>query len=239
MSVPSVEQSIHQDVHAERITVHPRRSLPRHRGAAANDIGRSDDSIYGSAKRFCDLVIALFIIAVSLPSILIIAMAIKMDSRGPVLFRQLRHGQHQKRFVVLKFRTMYAHPSNDGRQAVCEDERVTRIGRFLRKSSLDELPQIFNVVRGEMSLVGPRPHPVWLDDTFSGLIDGYRNRYVVKPGITGLAQITGCRGGTATRAQMLRRLDKDLEYIEKRSLALDMKILALTVPSLLLRRDAY
>jgi len=134
---------------------------------------------------------------------------------------------------------MHAHPSSDGRQATRDDRRVTRVGRFLRRSSLDELPQIFNVLRGDMSLVGPRPHALWHDELFCDLIEGYRDRYLVKPGMTGLAQITGCRGETPTKSDMQRRVEKDLEYVEKQSLALDLKILLLTLPTVLCLRDAY
>lgn len=230
MSVHSLERPTLREVQAERLAAHPRLSAPQ--------VG-ADDIVYSRAKRLCDVVIASMVIAVAIPLMLAIAALIKLDSRGPALFRQLRHGQNQKPFIVLKFRTMHAHPSSDGRQAVCDDQRVTRVGRLLRGSSLDEMPQIFNVLRGDMSLVGPRPHPVWLDHTFSPLIDGYPHRYLVKPGITGLAQITGCRGATPTEAEMQRRVQKDLEYIQKRSLALDLKILLLTLPSLFYLRDAY
>jgi putative colanic acid biosynthesis UDP-glucose lipid carrier transferase len=231
MSVRSYEQANYRKPADKSVSFRSPASFPQQSAIAADDI------VYSRAKRLCDIVAALGLIVLASPALLLIAALIKLDSRGPVLFRQLRNGQHQRAFVVMKFRTM--RPSSDGRQAVCGDARVTRVGRFLRASSLDELPQLFNVLRGDMSLVGPRPHPLWLDDKYAGEIDGYRRRYFVKPGITGLAQITGCRGATATRAQMLRRLEKDLEYVENRSLALDMKILALTVPSLVTLRDAY
>jgi putative colanic acid biosysnthesis UDP-glucose lipid carrier transferase len=235
MSVHSVEQQpTLRDVQAKRCSGRITRSV----GPQAVRSPR-DHVLDNSLKRVCDVAIALLIIPILLPAMLVIAALIKADSRGPVLFRQVRYGRHQKTFVILKFRTMDAHPSSEGRQAIREDRRVTRIGRVLRRCSLDEVPQIFNVLRGDMSLVGPRPHALWHDEAFFDVIEGYRNRYLVKPGITGLAQITGCRGETPTRREMERRVDKDLEYVEKRSLALDLKILLLTVPAMFRLRDAY
>jgi putative colanic acid biosysnthesis UDP-glucose lipid carrier transferase len=230
MSVRSFEQLTLQDVQAKRISAPSRRSVRRSTGS---------DIVYAGAKRLCDILIAMALVVFTLPLMLVIIALIKLDSRGPVLFRQFRCGRNERPFVILKFRTMEANPSCDGRQATKNDRRVTRVGRFLRKSSLDELPQIFNVLRGDMSLVGPRPHALWHDELYCELIGNYRDRYLVKPGITGLAQITGCRGETPDKAVMQRRVEKDLEYIEKRCLALDMKILLLTLPSLLRLRDAY
>jgi lipopolysaccharide/colanic/teichoic acid biosynthesis glycosyltransferase len=235
MSVHSVEQRpTLQDVEAKRSSA----CIARAAGQRA-DRSASNDIVYGGLKRFCDVAIALLIIPVLLPAMLVVAGLIKADSRGPVLFRQVRYCRNHKTFVILKFRTMDAQPSSEGRQATRDDRRVTRMGRILRRCSLDEVPQILNVLRGDMSLVGPRPHALWHDEVFCDLIEGYRNRYLVKPGITGLAQITGCRGETPTRREMQRRVEKDLEYVEKRSLALDLKILLLTVPALFRLRDAY
>ncbi len=223
-------RSFEQPTLRNALAAHPRRSLPR---------SAADNVVYSSVKRLCDVVVALAVIAFALPLMLAIAALIKLDSRGPVLFRQRRCGRHHKSFVILKFRTMKADPASEGRQATRNDRRVTRVGRFLRKSSFDEIPQIFNVLRGDMSLVGPRPHALWHDRVFRGVIDDYQDRYLVKPGITGLAQIAGCRGETPTRTDMQRRIEKDLEYIEKRSLALDLKILLLTLPSVCSLRDVY
>lgn len=229
MFVRSFERLTLRDVQAKRLA----RARQSSRRSADGDV------LYAGAKRLCDIVVALALVAALLPLMLLVVALIKLDSRGPVLFRQQRCGRNQRPFVILKFRTMEADPSSEGRQATRDDRRVTRVGRFLRMSSLDELPQIFNVLRGDMSLVGPRPHALWHDELFCELIGNYRDRYLVKPGITGLAQITGCRGETATKSAMQRRVEKDLEYIEKRSLALDLKILLLTVPALLWLRDAY
>jgi putative colanic acid biosysnthesis UDP-glucose lipid carrier transferase len=235
MSVHSVEQRpTLRDVQAKRRSGRITRSV-RQQTVRSTPNHALDDSL----KRVCDVAIALVIIPILLPAILVIAALIKADSRGPVLFRQVRYGRHQKTFVILKFRTMGAHPSSEGRQATRDDRRVTRIGRILRRCSLDEVPQIFNVLRGNISLVGPRPHALWHDEVFCDAIEGYCNRYLVKPGITGLAQITGCRGETSTRREMQRCVEKDLEYVEKRSLALYLKMLLLTVPAMFRLRDAY
>jgi lipopolysaccharide/colanic/teichoic acid biosynthesis glycosyltransferase len=233
MSARSVEQRTFRDVQAQQTSADPKRAVLEARRSKSDDVADS------SLKRLCDVAVSLLVIPILLPAMLIIAALIKADSRGPVLFRQVRYGRNQKTFVILKFRTMTAHPSSEGREATRDDRRVTRVGRVLRKCSLDEVPQIFNVLRGDMSLVGPRPHPLWKDEVFFDLIRCYGDRYRVKPGITGLAQISGCRGETQTTSDMRRRIEKDLEYVEKQSLALDLKILLLTVPSLLRLRDAY
>jgi putative colanic acid biosynthesis UDP-glucose lipid carrier transferase len=164
-----------------------------------------------------------------------------LDSRGPALFRQTRTGLNGRQFRIYKFRTMTVQ--EDGaviRQATQGDARVTQIGRMLRKTSLDELPQLINVIRGEMSLVGPRPHALAHDKYYGREIPAYERRFAVKPGITGWAQVNGARGETATVADMQRRVDLDLWYVEHRSLALDLKILAWTVVAEITRRtNAY
>jgi Undecaprenyl-phosphate glucose phosphotransferase len=163
------------------------------------------------------------------PLFLAIATAIKLDSKGPVFFRQRRHGFNHQVISVWKFRTM--HVMEDGPviiQARRGDERVTRVGRLLRMSSLDELPQLFNVLKGEMSLVGPRPHALAHDDYYSQLIDHYASRHVVKPGMTGWAQVNGFRGPTSDADLMRKRIELDLYYVQHWSIWLDLKILALT-----------
>ena len=179
------------------------------------------------------LLAALLLLALS-PLLLGIALAVRLDTPGPVLYRQRRHGFSQQLIAVLKFRTMHAalcDPLDAAavRQAVRDDPRVTRVGRFLRRTSLDELPQLLNVLRGEMSLVGPRPHAVAHDRLYAEEIDGYLGRHRVKPGITGWAQVNGCRGETRTTAEMRRRIELDLEYIDNWSLWFDLRILARTV----------
>ncbi|MEZ5817508.1 MAG: undecaprenyl-phosphate glucose phosphotransferase [Hyphomicrobiaceae bacterium] len=187
-----------------------------------------------------DYVVGTLLLVALSPILALIALAIKLDSKGPVLFRQRRRGLNHRVFEVLKFRTM--HVLEDGadlKQATRDDPRVTRVGRALRSLSLDELPQLWNVLRGEMSLVGPRPHALAHDDHFGDTVERYANRHQVKPGMTGLAQISGYRGGTETREKIERRLALDLEYVNTWSLWLDLKILALTVIRGLGNKNAY
>ncbi len=163
------------------------------------------------------------------PLLLAVAVLIKRDSPGPVLFVQERYGRDGKTFKIFKFRTMSATASQQPfRQAVSNDDRITRLGRFLRASSIDELPQLINVVRGDMSLIGPRPHPLALDERYGPLIPNYMARYAVRPGLTGLAQITGHRGETPTVEAMAQRVKCDLDYIANWSLLQDFRILFLT-----------
>ncbi len=165
------------------------------------------------------------------PLLLLIAVLIKLDSPGPVFFRQKRYGFNHRPIMVYKFRTMFHDESaaKRFRQATKNDRRITRLGRFLRRTSLDELPQLFNVIDGSMSLVGPRPHPVELEDHFSRLVEGLECRHNVKPGITGWAQINGFRGETDTLEKMQARIAYDIYYIENWSLWFDIKILTKTV----------
>jgi putative colanic acid biosynthesis UDP-glucose lipid carrier transferase len=181
-------------------------------------------------KRAEDIAISSIALTVMGPLMLLIAVLVKLDSPGPALFRQDRWGFNARRISVLKFRTMQVSSAADTsvKQATRNDSRVTRLGRFLRKTSLDELPQLINVLRGEMSLVGPRPHAVAHNEHYITLIDNYLGRHKVKPGITGLAQVSGYRGLTDTLDKMQNRVKFDLEYIENWSLVLDIKILALT-----------
>lgn len=164
------------------------------------------------------------------PLMALIALAVKLDSPGPVFFRQRRHGLNRRVIEVLKFRTMSVMEDGaDVKQATADDPRVTRLGRFLRSSSLDELPQLVNVLRGEMSLIGPRPHALVHDDHFDELLEGYANRHQVKPGMTGWAQVHGFRGPTEHEFKMRARVEHDLWYIDNWSLWLDLRILAMTV----------
>ena len=191
-------------------------------------------------KRGLDLFIAVILLIVLAPLLLAIALVIRFESAGPALFRQQRLGFNGKIFRILKFRTM--HVLEDGehvRQAEPGDKRVTRVGRFLRASSLDELPQFVNVVSGEMSLVGPRPHAVAHDRQFGVLIANYARRRSVKPGITGWAQVNGLRGATPSVEMMRRRVDHDVWYAQNASLALDLKIMLRTPRELFRQRNAY
>jgi len=179
-------------------------------------------------KSVFDRVLAALALAALAPLLLVIAAAIRADSRGPVFFRQQRLGSDGRVIQVLKFRTMY-HTAPDSGQARRGDPRVTGVGRWLRRSSLDEIPQLINVLRGDMSLVGPRPHPLALNREFERRIEGYMQRHRVRPGITGWAQVHGLRGETETLEKMQQRIEYDLYYIKHWSLWLDIKILALTL----------
>jgi exopolysaccharide biosynthesis polyprenyl glycosylphosphotransferase len=192
-----------------------------------------------SAKRVLDLFVALIAILLLWPILLIAALAIKLDSKGPVIFKQRRNGLNGREFVVLKFRTMTVLEDGPNvTQASRGDRRITHVGKFLRRSSIDELPQLFNVVKGEMSLVGPRPHPVSLDNKYRSLIADYDCRFHVKPGLTGWAQINGLRGETATVPQMAQRVRADVWYINNCSVGLDIIILIRTCFEVL-REGAY
>jgi undecaprenyl-phosphate galactose phosphotransferase/putative colanic acid biosynthesis UDP-glucose lipid carrier transferase len=181
-------------------------------------------------KRCLDLIGAASVLLLLSPLILLTALLIKLDSHGPVLFLQTRNGFNGRTFRILKFRSM--HVLEDGnviRQATRADPRVTRLGRWLRRTNIDELPQLVNVLSGDMSLVGPRPHPVALNNQYDKLISNYALRNHVKPGITGWAQVNGCRGETQTTDLMQQRVTRDLWYISNWSLWLDVKILFRTL----------
>ena len=200
-------------------------------------------------KRCIDLFLGTFLLLALAPMMLIITLAILITMGRPVLFRQKRYGFNNDEFMMLKFRSMVRDgdeitggeddPERPLRQATRGDPRITAFGRFLRRSSLDELPQLLNVLGGSMSLVGPRPHAVSHNEYYAGLIDGYLGRHRVKPGITGWAQVNGLRGETDTLDKMRHRVELDLHYIENWSLGFDLKILALTVIEVGLGRSAY
>jgi len=192
------------------------------------------------AKRALDVALALSLLLLALPLLALITLAIVADSKGPVLFAQRRIGLGGRAFSILKFRSMTVlEDGADIAQAAPGDARITRIGRLLRASSLDELPQLLNVLAGDMSLVGPRPHAAAHDDYYANCIADYRLRHLVKPGITGWAQIHGARGATPTLKHMQARIDLDVFYVAHESLALDLKILAATPLAVLSRRNAY
>ncbi|RDS81660.1 undecaprenyl-phosphate glucose phosphotransferase [Dyella monticola] len=191
----------------------------------------SSDQKDAWSKSLFDRLFALMVLLALLPMLALIAILIKGSSRGPVFFRQRRKGVDGREFTILKFRSMYVHREKPGQltQASKNDHRVTSIGRLLRKTSLDELPQFINVLFGQMSVVGPRPHAVEHDDLYMRLIDGYMYRYRIKPGITGWAQINGARGETAKVELMARRVALDLFYIQHWSFWLDVKIVVMTI----------
>ena len=186
-------------------------------------------------KRGMDLVAAVFLLLLLAPALVCVALAVRLDSPGPALFRQMRTGLGGRPFKVFKFRSMVVCAADDTSPASVDDPRVTRLGALLRRSSIDELPQLLNVLRGEMSLVGPRPHAVDHDEKFAQEIDDYDLRFSARPGITGLAQINGSRGGGDV-FEMRRRLVLDRRYIESWSIWSDIRILALTIPHLLFFR---
>ncbi len=191
-------------------------------------------------KRAADLVFAAVVLTILAPLMLLVALGVKLSSPGPVLFKQRRYGLDGDNIVVYKFRTMTV--CEDGEtvaQAQRDDPRVTRFGSFLRRSSLDELPQFINVLQGRMSVVGPRPHAVAHNETYRKLIDGYMVRHKVKPGITGWAQVNGLRGETETLEKMKERVVYDLDYLRHWSLGLDLKIILKTISLLFRDRNAY
>jgi Undecaprenyl-phosphate glucose phosphotransferase len=190
------------------------------------------------AKRFFDLVLAASAMITLLPLMAVTALLIKLDSRGPVFFLQKRNGFNDQTFDIFKFRTMYVD-CVDVRQATRNDPRITRLGRWLRKSSIDELPQLLNVIRGDMSLVGPRPHSTSHNSEYEKLIANYAFRHHVQPGLTGWAQVNGFRGETCRVEQMERRVEHDLWYINNWSPWLDLKIVFRTVLVALRQDTAY
>ena len=189
-----------------------------------------------AVKRAFDIVAAIVGLILLSPLFVIVSLAIKLDSPGPVLFRQARHGYNNEPIRVLKFRSMTVMENGDNFTPVTKhDTRVTRLGRFLRRTDIDELPPLFNVVAGDMSIVGPRPHATAQNDTFAELISSFSRRHNVKPGITGWAQVNGYRGDADTLEKMQRRLEHDLYYIDHWSLLFDLRIILLTAFS----REAY
>jgi len=191
-------------------------------------------------KRAFDIVFASTALVALMPLLALVAIVIKLDSPGPVIFRQTRHGFNGKPFHILKFRTMTVLEDGDSiKQAVRSDKRVTRVGLWWRRSSIDELPQLINVLRGEMSIVGPRPHAAAHDNHFDQVIANYAFRHRMKPGITGYAQVKGLRGETPTVEAMQRRVDLDLWYIDNWSFLLDFAIVLRTVVEVARGQNAY
>lgn len=207
---------------------------PRRRLYYLSHRGALSEPSRSSAKRLFDATSASLALLLFAPLFLAIASAIKLTSAGPVFFTQYRYGYRNRRFRIYKFRTMHTHlaDARGVKQTVADDPRVTFVGRILRKTSLDELPQLINVVLGHMSLVGPRPHVPGMQAAstlYESLVPYYFQRHTIRPGITGLAQVSGCRGSTANADAAISRVDYDLEYIERWSLWLDIKIIWWTV----------
>ncbi len=202
-----------------------------------------DDDRQAFAKRLQDLIIGVPLLVLVSPVLAAIALAVRLDSPGPAFFRQRRHGFNNEEIIVWKFRSMRQETADARaeRQVTKNDDRVTKIGRILRSTSLDELPQLFNVVRGEMSLVGPRPHAVGMktgDVESAQLVAEYAHRHRIKPGMTGWAAINGSRGPLHGPAEVSRRVALDVDYIDRHSLWFDLKIMVRTLPSMLGDRDS-
>ncbi|SMC23007.1 putative colanic acid biosysnthesis UDP-glucose lipid carrier transferase [Andreprevotia lacus DSM 23236] len=195
----------------------------------------------GVLKRFSDVVLATVILALIWPAMLIVAAAVKLTSKGPVLFKQRRYGADGESILVYKFRSMTVMEDGDKVvQATKNDQRLTPIGGLIRKTSIDELPQFINVLQGRMSIVGPRPHANAHNEQYRALIKGYMMRHKVKPGITGWAQVNGFRGETDTLDKMQRRIEYDLDYLRNWSIWLDLKIVGKTISMMVVRdKNAY
>ena len=197
------------------------------------------DELNRIIKRIFDLAFSLLVILFIYPWLIpIVSIAVKLSSKGPVFFKQLRSGINNKDFYCYKFRTMELNPLSDKIQATKNDPRITKIGAFLRKTSLDEFPQFLNVFKGEMSIVGPRPHMLQHTQQYAKIIDSYMVRHLVKPGITGPAQVYGYRGEIKTASDMEKRVELDLWYIENWSVLLDLKLIFLTAWNMIRGEDA-
>jgi exopolysaccharide biosynthesis polyprenyl glycosylphosphotransferase len=199
-----------------------------------------DDNVYASFKRGLDIVVAVSALILLAPVLLAVAVLVLIDSGEPIFFKQTRLGLNGKPFDIIKFRTMTVMENgSEIRQATRNDARVTRSGRFLRAYSLDELPQLWNVLRGEMSVIGPRPHARAHDEMYAGLIGCYTLRQSMKPGITGWAQVNGLRGETPELSDMRARVDYDIWYTANANIALDIEILFRTAFEVFRKRNAF
>ncbi|MEJ2680305.1 MAG: undecaprenyl-phosphate glucose phosphotransferase [Gammaproteobacteria bacterium] len=199
------------------------------------------DGLNRFVKNLEDRILGLIIFVVIVPLLALIAVGVKLSSPGPIIFKQYRHGMDGRRINVYKFRSMKIHQEPKGiiTQARREDDRITPFGRFLRRTSLDELPQFFNVIQGKMSIVGPRPHALAHNEKYKELVESYMKRHKVKPGITGWAQVNGLRGETDTLDKMQKRVEYDLFYIENWSLAFDLRIIVMTLWRGFVNRNAF
>ena len=230
---------LNEPLHLE-ISQFSERTAPMDDKSLSEPMTISVGSSHNAAKRIFDLVFASSALMILIPFLLVIGALVRLDSRGPALFRQDRTGLNGETFIIYKFRTMTVMEDGaSARQATVGDVRVSSIGRILRKFSIDELPQLYNVLIGNMSLVGPRPHPPSLDKVFAPKISNYMGRYLAKPGITGLAQVEGARGETSTIEAMERRVNFDLDYVTRASFSLDIAIIFRTVFVLIFRPNAF
>jgi putative colanic acid biosynthesis UDP-glucose lipid carrier transferase len=196
--------------------------------------------VSGLVKRASDLIFSIAILAAISPLLLVLALCVKLSSPGPVIFKQRRYGLDGEDIVVYKFRSMTVTEDGDAiRQCAEHDGRLTPLGAFMRRTSLDELPQFINVLQGRMSIVGPRPHAVAHNELYRKLIKGYMQRHKVRPGLTGWAQVNGLRGETPTLERMQARIDHDLDYLRNWSLRLDLYIMAKTLWVVLKGQNAH
>lgn len=203
-------------------------------------VSKAQPVAHDSLKRAMDICVAGGALVFFAPLLLLVALLIKLESRGPVFFRQARGGLNGQAFTIFKFRSMRVQENGDKVvQARRDDDRITAIGRLIRKTSIDELPQLLNVLKGDMSIVGPRPHALAHDAQYGALIANYHLRFRARPGLTGLAQIKGLRGGTNAIEAMASRVDADNDYIERWSFGEDVRILLMTVPHLMMAKNAY
>jgi putative colanic acid biosynthesis UDP-glucose lipid carrier transferase len=222
-----------------RVLVTPR--LARSPEAVCKGPGHVSPYLNSRRKRALDVIGAASLLLFFLPALLLIGALVWTTSGAPILFRQERCGRNRRPFTIYKFRSMTASPEEDGtvRQASRCDARVTSLGRILRRTSLDEIPQLVNVLQGQMSLVGPRPHVTCHDAYYGARIPRYGDRFAVRPGLSGMAQINGCRGETPRVADMERRVELDLAYIRSATLLGDLRILAATALEMLFSSTAY
>ncbi|MBQ7372571.1 MAG: exopolysaccharide biosynthesis polyprenyl glycosylphosphotransferase, partial [Blautia sp.] len=195
------------------------------------------NTFYALVKRCMDIVGSFAAIVLASPVMLLMSILVKLTSPGPLIFRQERVGMHNKTFWMYKFRSMEIQPAEEEKKSwtVKDDPRVTRVGRFMRRTSIDELPQLFNILKGDMSLVGPRPERPFFVEKFREEIPRYMVKHQVRPGLTGWAQVNGYRGNTSIR----KRIEYDLYYIENWSIGLDIKILFLTIFKGFINKNAY
>lgn len=210
------------------------------RPRVAIELDRPRHYLRSRSKRCFDLVSACLILAALAPLMLLVAALIRLTSKGPALFKQTRRGMGGQPFSIYKFRSMYV--AEDGPvivQATRGDPRITPVGRFIRRSSIDELPQLINVLQGHMSLIGPRPHAIAHDVYYGEIIPRYDERFATRPGLSGLAQVEGARGETAQHSDMQRRVDLDIKYIRTASLSMDVAIVARTAKEMMFSSTAY
>jgi putative colanic acid biosynthesis UDP-glucose lipid carrier transferase len=215
-------------------------TVVRRARSADESVGEAPAVVASRVKRAFDVVAALAVLLLMLPMMVLVAVAVKCQDGGPILFRQRRTGLNHRPFVIYKFRSMSV--AEDGpqiSQATKGDVRVTAVGRVLRVLSLDELPQLFNVLKGDMSLVGPRPHAISHDEQWGGAIPAYAHRFRARPGLTGYAQVTGCRGEVRDLDEVRARVQADNHYIDNWSLKLELSILVRTLGLLFRDPQAY